>query len=665
MKRAALVLAGIVIVLSPFGEGGRRPDVLAALHLAILLLVLLAAMTALAAAGGGRPRGKGVGLLLGPVIFFAIALLAAFRAAYPYAALLGVMDLLAAVGALIGAALLLNRPEDAARLRAVVVASTTLQSGLALGAMWGGGIEATGRAFLNRNHLAAYLGVGLVLSAAAAEAAARRGERRPAAGWALLAAVHLAAIGPLQSRGATLGLAAAALAFLLLRWGAWSRRARIAALLGCAAAIGGCVLFVAIRFAAGGDPDRYTRVRIWEASVQMIRAHPIAGIGPGMFPHEAARHNFPLDRDPIRYARQFQGGHSAVLTTAAETGLPAILILMTAAIAWIRALLRRTPGDAAAPAAGPAPGRAGAVAFGVGLALTALLVQALVEDLQQRPAIVLTAMLLAGSALAGSRRWRARGAPEMPATPLPATRPLTAASLVTVVLWMAAGGVIGPFIAWKSAVRARAAGKEGLPLMERAARLDPWNAEYHTDLAMATLNSGPPDPERYARAAIELDAARRCAPRDSRLALYRARLEARAGGGLLSDTGAGARAEALYREAAALAPTDPRPRLEQAGMLSDRGRPEEALDAAEAALAIEPHYRRARLLQIDLLLRLHRDTDLGPAFDRLAATDAVLAGYAPDSGYASEIAGDDETLRRRIETARPTGAAPLPVAASR
>jgi tetratricopeptide (TPR) repeat protein len=380
-----------------------------------------------------------------------------------------------------------------------------------------------------------------------------------------------------------------------------------------------------------------------------------------MFPHEADRHNFPLDRDPVRYGRQFQGGHSALLTTAAETGLPATLILLAAAVAWIGALLRHS--STAAQEGVPATQQreaAAAAAFGAGLALLALLAQALVEDLQQRPAIVLTTALLAGSAIASARGWRAGGV----SSPR-ASRPWTAFAAGVLLLWIAAAGVIGPWLGWRSAAEARAAGREGLPMMERAARIDPWNAEYHADLAMATLNSGPPDPARYARAAIELDRARRCHPRDARLVLYRARLEARAGTGILSDASAETRASALYEEAAELAPTDPRPRLEHAGQLADGGHLEAALAAAQEALAIEPNYRRARLLQIDLLERLQRTAEYPGAFESLAATDALLAGYAPDSGYASEIAGDDETLRRRIEAGRTPAAEPLASALSR
>src|SRR5262249_7207610 len=94
------------------------------------------------------------------------------------------------------------------------------------------------------------------------------------------------------------------------------------------------------------------------------------------------------------------------------------------------------------------------------------------------------------------------------------------------------------------------------------------------------------------------------------------------------------------------------PRLEQAGQLASGGDLDAALAAAGSALAIEPNYRRARLLQIDLLERLHRRDDLTRAFDALTATDEALRGYVPDSGYASEIAADDEPSRRRIEAAR-------------
>jgi tetratricopeptide (TPR) repeat protein len=220
-----------------------------------------------------------------------------------------------------------------------------------------------------------------------------------------------------------------------------------------------------------------------------------------------------------------------------------------------------------------------------------------------------------------------------------------AAGAAAVLAAWSGAAVALPYIAWREATAARSGGREALPSMRRAARLDPWNAEYHHDLAMACLNSGPPDVGRYLAAAAELDEARRLEPREPRFALLRARLEARAGRVVFADPSADGRAAAGYAEAARLAATDPRPRLEQAGHLADIGRSGEALEATEAALAIEPHYRRARLLHVEILLRLGRQEEARAAWRRLLASDRAIAGYVPDSGYAAEIVADAPARR--------------------
>jgi len=108
MTRAARALALLLILAAPLGEGGRLPGALAALHSAALALILLAGLETLSRPGAGRPRGRGIGFLLVPVAALMLACLSAARAAYPYAAWLGMMDRLAFVGALLGGALLLR-----------------------------------------------------------------------------------------------------------------------------------------------------------------------------------------------------------------------------------------------------------------------------------------------------------------------------------------------------------------------------------------------------------------------------------------------------------------------------------------------------------------------------------------------------------------------------
>jgi hypothetical protein len=173
---------------------------------------------------------------------------------------------------------------------------------------------------------------------------------------------------------------------------------------------------------------------------------------------------------------------------------------------------------------------------------------------------------------------------------------------------------------------------------------------------MAALNSGPPDPERYARAAIELMEAARLKPIDYRFPLLLARLEDRVAPALFTDRGAPDRATALYARAARLAPLDPRPSLELAGHLVARGRLEEGLEATARSVAVEPNFLRARILQASILARLGREEEARRAREALDATLRALAGYEPDSSYARDLVQDAPEERRRLMAA----AAPSP-----
>ncbi len=643
VRALALSLAAFVMVAGPFQQGGRLPGMLALLHTAALGLFLLAGVPAIRA--GARPRGRASGALLPALVLPGLALLSALGAPFPYAAGLGLMDRIAAGGALAAAAMLFTLPADLVLLTRILIASGSAQAIVAIAAYPVGGPTAAAVVFLNRNHLGAFLNVALLLALCGLDEALRRRARGPAGLLIGAGTVILAAILILQSRGALLGLAAGAVLVLARRWRFWRplpRRVVFALLI--AALLAGGVL-VARRFASSEDPDRFRRLAIWRASGAMVREHPFLGLGPGQFPHEAPRHNFALERSPVRYGRSFSGAHSGFLTYAAEDGVPAAALLVVT-LAGVVFVLTRRAGE----------GAPGAALLGTAAALTALATQGLVEDLQDRPVIVLSAALLAGSALAAACGWRA--SPSR-ATAEPARRPLAAGAFAVLVGFACLGGVVLPYAGWHTAAAARAAGRDGVGLMRRAAWIDPLNPLPHHDLAMAILNSGPPDRARWVDAVIELDRARRLDPREPLYALLRARLEVK-GGDLFGDAGAPARALRLYDEAMRLNPTDPRPAVETAGYLASRGEDEAALRRLDAALALEPHYRRARALQAEALLRLGRADAARAAAAALAESDAAFAGYAPDSGYALTISEDAPLERARLTDSLASGAPKSP-----
>ena len=638
-RRAAPVIAAAIVLLAPFGQGGREPGALFLLHtLALLFVVLVCSESTGAplrtAASLANPLVRIAGLAAAGLSF---ALVSALRAAYPLAAGLGALDLIVPFALFATAACADPDVQELGRLRAVVVASTSLQALLALARYGGGRAMAAGRSFLNPNHLAAFLIVGLFL--ALVPACSPLTSRRARAAWSAVAALHLLAVFGLESRGAIAAFLCALLVFAARLFRALSLRGRtllVSALLACALA---ATVVLGARFSRSPDPYRYSRLAIWRSSVAMIAERPLLGFGPGMFPHVAARFNFPIESSPVRYGRNFLGAHSGLLTLAAEAGVPAAALIFAALFGATVLFLRARPDED------------GAV-FGIGLAFLALLVQSGVDDLQARPALTIVPAMLAGAAVAAIRRRQEAVAPERAVSGNAAAKhPDSGPARIvgaTVAIYVFVIGVLLPFWADREAVTALNSGPAGLPHMKRAAALNLLHPDYRNDLAMAILNSGPLTPESYSRAAADLLEARRLKPIDYRFPLHLARLEARFAARLFGDTRAGERAAALYREAARLAPLDPRPRLELAGHLLDLKRPGEALQTVKEALALEPNFVRARVLEASILLDMGQRSEARDSLALAEATLAALSGYVPDSGYAGEIVLDARLERERL-----------------
>ena len=141
MRRALLVGGALILLVAPFGEGGRAPWALALLHTLALACILVA----VASRSGERTAPVPPALLALLIVSLLLALASAWHAAYPLAAGLALWDLAITVGIFLAAASMGHEEGDLLRLRNLAVASTSVQAVLALARFAQGGPMAAGR----------------------------------------------------------------------------------------------------------------------------------------------------------------------------------------------------------------------------------------------------------------------------------------------------------------------------------------------------------------------------------------------------------------------------------------------------------------------------------------------------------------------------------------
>jgi O-antigen ligase len=248
-------------------------------------------------------------------------------------------------------------------------------------------ISTPGSTFGNRNQAAEAIAMALPFGVRAAASSPRREAR---AGLAVAVVVELLFLGATRTRGAWIG---AACGLGTLGWLARARLSRsrivvaIAAILVAAAAAS-----IPGRFNPrdAGDAKRYagvaevieesldtratalrTRLGIWRRTVDMIREHPVFGVGPGNWPVA-----FPLHAEPdalldgvLTATRAPRQAHDDLLERAAETGVLGLFALGALAVAVAGAARRRLAtgdDDARSAAAASIASLIALVAIGVG-----------------------------------------------------------------------------------------------------------------------------------------------------------------------------------------------------------------------------------------------------------------------------------------------------------
>lgn len=157
----------------------------------------------------------------------------------------------------------------------------------------------------------------------------------------ILALFCAAAVVGTFSRSGFLGLM---IAFLLLAWYSKRRVLNLACL-----ALGAIMLlpFVpqqalerwkSIPTAAEVDPSAIARIQSWETGLQMIKRHPILGVGPSNFQGQYSHYFLQKYMDAANYHPR--APHNAYVCLAAESGIPSMLLFVSFIVATIIAMWR-------------------------------------------------------------------------------------------------------------------------------------------------------------------------------------------------------------------------------------------------------------------------------------------------------------------------------------
>jgi O-antigen ligase len=600
------VLLAAVPILSPFGGGGSSSNALLVLQILIVLGVLAAWRTG----RGAEPLPPALWLALG---FSGWCLLGTLRASYGFGSFTTTVEVLGTLGIFWAAWRAGAMPGARPVLGAAILGAASLQAGIAIAdgfLHWGHRSAGT---FVNSNHTAAFLNLGLGVAVAGILASRRL--RWP--GLAVAGLVLWAQLWPVASRGGLVALVTVLGAGLVVQ--ARSRRQRWLAAAIAAALLVLAVLALSYRFSSTDDVYRYARLGIWRASLEPVGEHPVAGVGPGMFEHVAERYNFPRDEGPVRFTKRFHSTHSQYLEILVETGGVGLLLMLGLG-AGLATRLRRAAGEVRWL-------RTGAL-----LGLGTLIVHGAVETVLSAPAVALTAAALAGAALA-----------EKAPTPRPGSR-RTDPGLLWPALSLALGLfyllILAPWLGDRHFARMNAAQDPAAFRGELAAALrhNPLQPYYYfraTQRLLAGLDRL--DPASYSICYNYAAKAARLNPSDPWLHTYRARVSRRGAWEVFPDRAGAEEALRHYRRAVEEAPADPRHVLEMGGLLLVLGRGEEALAAADAALALEPHFLEAHRLRIASLEHLGREEAAAEARRERQASIRAIGDYRPRSDYEAAI----------------------------
>ena len=221
---------------------------------------------------------------------------------------------------------------------AAVAVYGVAQIALDLGGVQAGDVTRATALYSHPNNLAIYLERTLLFTVGVA---IMRPRWIPV--W-LLAGLQSIGLLATFSRGALIGVIVG-VAVVLVFIGAWRWLVGLAAV-GVVIGIIGLLLFPDRLLDAGGDGTEPTRFAIWRSSIEMIREHPVFGVGPDQFLFQYTRRFVEPMGWPERYTSH---PHNIILDTwlrLGVLGLATLATIIAGLVWWIQAKTAEIRNDA-------------------------------------------------------------------------------------------------------------------------------------------------------------------------------------------------------------------------------------------------------------------------------------------------------------------------------
>ena len=642
-----LITLGGLTVFAPLIDGGTT-------HLPVLIirLILLGAVIVwlLRSMRAGWIAVQQTRVFSAMVAFMGWAVVSVVHSTYVAPSLQWLISLCSYAVCLFLVVHLVQSVREARGLVTILLGMGVFEAALGLYQFMGGGQARPTGTFFNANFFASYE------MAVFAVAFGLLCYRRPTEGlhwetpllWLTAGAVALAFVLA-QSRGALLAFVAAVACVGLYRFGKPFLAVIMLALI--AGAIVQNPLQQRVLTVGAQDPYAYTRLAIWQNSLERIIDHPW-GVGLGLYKYTSFQYRFPVESAIARYGKRAESAHNEYLQLAVELGVLGLVLFLAgvALLGWeIRETLR-LPLE---------PWERGLV-IGLSGGILGILVHSGVDAVFHEPALVLLAILFAGMILVVKRLRQPQG-PSVWTMPFP-YHPVRAVS-IGVVAVLCALLIVQPAAAWyafdKGAGEA-AVGREdqAFDWFQRATLIAPGTTAYHDALALAEVRlfqqSG--DPRWLLRAIDELTMGLELNPLDGRFAHRLGTLHV-----LLADrVGPGLQQEDLWRQAAAyfeqamrLDPYSPFNYHELGKIRRAQGHKEEALALFRRAISYEPNFLPARAQLAELSQQIGHREVAAAEYEQIVKVKERYRGWNLTALERQFMEVDTERLKRSLSMVAP------------